>query len=70
MYCSECLQPCEEITVDFGIGAYEYAGAPSYDIRLSLVSDCCEAPTISEEEAAERYWDRRTAYGPCQDEGD
>ena len=28
---------------DFGIGFYEYAGAPGYDIRWDYVTRCCEA---------------------------
>jgi hypothetical protein len=41
--CSACDKECEEVVVDFGIGAYEYWGAPGYDSRPALVSNCCEA---------------------------
>lgn len=37
------------IEVDFGIGAYEYWGATGVDIRLSHVSDCCEAEFVDDE---------------------
>ena len=41
--CSACGEPCGVVTVDFGIGAYEYWGAPGYDSRPAQVSNCCEA---------------------------
>ena len=41
--CKECNRECKVITVDFGIGAYEYWGAPGVDVQLAEVSDCCEA---------------------------
>ena len=40
--CRACNRECRVITVDFGIGAYEYWGAPGYDSRPEQVSDCCE----------------------------
>jgi hypothetical protein len=47
--CKGCGEPCRVISVDFGIGAYEYWGAPGYDSRIELVSDCCEADYDGEE---------------------
>lgn len=41
--CKECNKECRVITVDFGIGSYEYWGAPGYDSRPADVTDCCEA---------------------------
>lgn len=41
--CKECHTQCQVITVDFGIGSYEYWGAPGVDIQLAEVSNCCEA---------------------------
>lgn len=45
MFCSDCGKECTVIEVDFGIGAYEYWGAPGVDIQIADVSDCCEADT-------------------------
>ena len=42
-YCTHCKRECDTITVDEGIGAYEYWGAKGVDIRLVTYSDCCEA---------------------------
>ena len=41
--CTACGDPCEVVTVDFGIGAYEYWGAPGFDSQPAEVSQCCEA---------------------------
>jgi hypothetical protein len=41
--CKACNRGCRVVTVDFGIGAYEYWGAPGVDVQLAEVSDCCEA---------------------------
>lgn len=43
MICTECSQPCHIVSVDFGIGAYEYWGAVGCDVQVCEVSDCCEA---------------------------
>ena len=40
--CQGCGEPCEIVSVDYGIGAYEYWGASGYDSRIELVSNCCE----------------------------
>jgi hypothetical protein len=48
MKCSACGQRCRKVTVDFGIGAYEYWGAPGFDVQLADVSDCCEAECLDE----------------------
>jgi hypothetical protein len=48
MKCEACGRECRRITVDFGIGAYEYWGAPGYDVRLADVSDCCEADCVDD----------------------
>jgi hypothetical protein len=47
-YCASCLKECEAITIDEGIGAYEYWGAKGVDIRLVDVSDCCEDNLLEE----------------------
>jgi hypothetical protein len=41
--CKACNRECNVVTVDFGIGAYEYWGAPGVDVQLAEVSDCCES---------------------------
>ena len=47
-YCAHCLQECGIITIDEGIGSYEYWGATGVDIRLVEVSDCCEEELLDE----------------------
>ena len=41
--CSECGRPCRPVKVDYGIGAYEYQGAISYDHDWQWESPCCGA---------------------------
>jgi hypothetical protein len=48
--CKECNHECQVITVDFGIGAYEYWGAHGVDVQLADVSNCCEASCVTEDE--------------------
>lgn len=48
MFCAECEQPCEVITVDFGIGPHEFWGCSGYHADLCAVSDCCEADVLRE----------------------
>lgn len=43
MKCTECGQPCKVLTVDFGIGQYEYWGSVETDVQMRDVSHCCEA---------------------------
>ena len=47
-YCAHCLQECKVVTIDEGIGSYEYWGATGVDIRLVEVSDCCEGDLLDE----------------------
>lgn len=42
-WCVACGEPCEVEEVDFGIGAYEYWGAPGFHTDIHPVSACCEA---------------------------
>lgn len=44
--CSRCLEPCEVVVVDFGVGPYEFWGATGFDSRPEAVSNCCEAPAV------------------------
>jgi hypothetical protein len=46
--CTACGQPCEVCIIDYGIGPYEYWGAPGVDVQLMAVSDCCEAPAVDD----------------------
>ena len=48
MKCENCGEPCEVVTVDMGIGPYEYWGARGNDVRLAEVSDCCEDNVIED----------------------
>lgn len=43
MYCTACELECEVEDVDFGVGAYEYWGAPGFHTDVHTVSKCCEA---------------------------
>lgn len=47
-YCANCLKECNVVTIDEGIGVYEYWGSRSVDIRLVDVSDCCEDELLDE----------------------
>lgn len=48
MFCTECRRECRTQVVDFGIGAYDYGGAPRYDSQIEEVSDCCEAEVVDD----------------------
>lgn len=41
--CPACGQECQGSWEDFGIGRYDYWGAPGVDVRMAYVSTCCEA---------------------------
>jgi hypothetical protein len=41
--CNACGDPCQVVTIDNGIGFYEYWGASGFDRQLHDVSNCCEA---------------------------
>ena len=42
--CSGCEQECEVITIDEGIGWYDYCGQSCTDVQLEAASKCCELP--------------------------
>jgi len=46
--CRACGEPCTSVTVDYGIGAYEYHGARGYDSRPAEVSPCCEDVVVED----------------------
>jgi hypothetical protein len=48
--CTSCAQECYVKREDFGIGPYEYAGAPGVHHCYADVSDCCEADVYD-------YWE-------------
>jgi hypothetical protein len=41
--CDECQKECRVVTIDVGIGVFEYWGFRGVDTQLHRVSDCCEA---------------------------
>lgn len=47
--CESCGNPCGVGIVDYGIGPYEFWGAPGFDSQPAAVSDCCEAPARDED---------------------
>ena len=47
-YCACCGEEAEGRTVDYGIGVYEYGSAREVDVRLEMVSDCCEDELLKE----------------------
>jgi hypothetical protein len=46
--CSGCGNACDAITIDVGIGSYEYWGSTGVDVRLVEVSRCCEAELLAD----------------------
>ena len=49
IFCKECKRECELITIDEGIGSYEYWGAPGYDSKIFTGSNCCETEVMDED---------------------
>jgi hypothetical protein len=47
-FCSECLQPCDGVERDFGIGAYEFWGAAGSNHNWQEVSECCDGDLLEE----------------------
>jgi hypothetical protein len=41
--CEDCWQECQIVSVDYGIGAYEYWGAKGVHHDYGAGSSCCEA---------------------------
>lgn len=41
--CTACGDPCTVVTIDNGVGHYEYWGAPGFHTDIHEVSQCCEA---------------------------
>lgn len=41
--CPECGKESRVVSIDFGIGAYEYWGAPGVHVQMCDVTECCEA---------------------------
>ena len=64
-YCEECREECQETVQDFGIGSYEYWGAPGVDVQLAVVSVCCEADVFDNpgfHGSSVAYWDYEQAH--------
>lgn len=41
-YCEECGEECHPKVIDEGVGRGEAWGVPYNDVRLEIVSQCCE----------------------------
>lgn len=50
MICQACGEPCEPITVDYGYGWTQRGSEWQNDVRLSVVSDCCDADMEDDDE--------------------
>lgn len=48
--CSKCGDKCESVSVDVGIGPYEYWGYKLVDRDIRELSPCCEAEVVDEPE--------------------
>lgn len=51
--CSVCRELCNDVERDFGIGAYEFWGAPGTDSNIQRVSQCCDGEVWTPEKVAE-----------------
>jgi len=60
MNCPLCHRPCEAVLVDFGIGPYEFWGAPGVHVDECVVSDCCEEPIP--DMGKEDLWDSTSTW--------
>ena len=49
-FCKNCGEPCTAISVDEGIGPYEYWGMRGNDSRVCIVSPCCHDDVTQEKE--------------------
>lgn len=45
-FCSACHEECTAISVDMGIGAYEFWGSREVHVDIQAVSPCCEAEML------------------------
>jgi len=54
-YCRECGREATEEPQDFGIGSYEFWGAPGVHEDWHLVSPCCEAEVVDSIEMTEPF---------------
>ena len=48
--CADCGKPCTSITIDDGIGSYEYWGAKGTHHDYVEASPCCQAEVVDAEE--------------------
>ena len=51
--CSECKELCDTEELDFGIGSYEFWGAPGCDSNIQEVSTCCNGDPWTPEQYEE-----------------
>ena len=49
IFCKECKEECQLVTIDNGIGHYEYWGAKGYDSQPFTGSNCCECEVMDED---------------------
>ena len=48
--CKACFRECSSMTVDYGIGHYEFGSISAVDKRLAEVSNCCEEDVVDLDE--------------------
>ena len=60
--CEACGLAADSHEEDFGIGSYEFWGAPGCDVDIQEVSDCCSAPMVANTFANNRIfkWNKIT----------
>lgn len=51
--CSECLEPCQPVQCDDGIGWNEFWGSVAFDSRPYIGSSCCSAECLDPETGKE-----------------
>lgn len=52
-YCGECRKECQTVERDFGIGSYEFWGAPGVHKNIHTVSECCDGDIYADPELEE-----------------
>lgn len=52
-FCEACGSQCNKVVADFGVGPTQCGSYWQNDTRYACVSRCCDAPTITSEQAEE-----------------
>jgi hypothetical protein len=60
--CPECGKECQAVPEDQGYGKGEFWGVPYNDIRMCMVSDCCEVDISDQISYAEWKYDKDCDY--------